>query len=87
MMFPNNVDPVGFSPIGLELAVSTQNGFITPGLPFSVTLRSKGLTEQGLAGLGYKDLIVFRPGLLQEANREEPKPVETLYGYVYFFMR
>ncbi|KAJ7725247.1 hypothetical protein B0H14DRAFT_3118282 [Mycena olivaceomarginata] len=34
--------------------------------------RSKGLTEEGLAGLGYEDTIVFRPGML--AGTTEPSP-------------
>ncbi|KAF7357025.1 hypothetical protein MVEN_01039100 [Mycena venus] len=33
--------------------------------------RSKGLTEEGLASLGYEDTIVFRPGLLAGTNRPE----------------
>ncbi|EJD47995.1 hypothetical protein AURDEDRAFT_113251 [Auricularia subglabra TFB-10046 SS5] len=40
--------------------------------------RSKGLTENGLAGLGYKDTIVFRPALLAEAQRENSRLVEGL---------
>ncbi|KAJ7780281.1 hypothetical protein DFH07DRAFT_468760 [Mycena maculata] len=32
-------------------------------------LRSKGLTEEGLASLGYEETIVFRPGLLTGVNR------------------
>ncbi|KAG8912576.1 Protein fmp52, mitochondrial [Tulasnella sp. 408] len=43
--------------------------------------RSKGLTEQGLAAL-YSDCIVFRPGLLKEAERGEPRLVEIIYGKV-----
>ncbi|KAJ7493270.1 hypothetical protein B0H11DRAFT_1803133 [Mycena galericulata] len=31
--------------------------------------RSKGLTEEGLASLGYEDTIVFRPGFLAGTNR------------------
>jgi len=31
--------------------------------------RSKGLTENGLAALGYSDTIVFRPGYLANADR------------------
>ncbi|KAJ7460809.1 hypothetical protein FB451DRAFT_1341485 [Mycena latifolia] len=33
--------------------------------------RSKGLTEEGLASLGYEDTIVFRPGVLAGTNRTE----------------
>ncbi|KAG9028260.1 Protein fmp52, mitochondrial [Tulasnella sp. UAMH 9824] len=47
--------------------------------------RSKGLTEQGLAAL-YSDCIVFRPGLLKEAERGEPRLVEIIYGYPFLFL-
>lgn len=43
--------------------------------------RSKGLTEQGLAAL-YSDCIVFRPGLLKDAERAQPSLVENVYGKV-----
>lgn len=32
--------------------------------------RSKGLTEEGLAKLGYDDFIVFRPGFLKNRNND-----------------
>lgn len=35
--------------------------------------RSKGLTEQGLANLGYDDVIIFRPGMLAQAERGSDK--------------
>jgi hypothetical protein len=44
--------------------------------------RSKGLTEEGLARLGYQDTIVFRPGYLAGTNRPEPRLAETIFGYV-----
>ena len=44
--------------------------------------RSKGLTEQGLASLGYKDLVVFRPGILKGAERDKFRLTETVLGYV-----
>ncbi|KAG0697933.1 hypothetical protein DFH29DRAFT_878356 [Suillus ampliporus] len=44
--------------------------------------RSKGLTELGLARLGYADTIIFRPGFLKGAQREETRLAETIYGYV-----
>ncbi|KAG2754939.1 hypothetical protein P692DRAFT_20828337 [Suillus brevipes Sb2] len=44
--------------------------------------KSKGLTELGIARLGYADTIVFRPGLLKGANRSEPRLAETIFGYV-----
>jgi len=37
--------------------------------------RSKGLTEEALASMGYSDTIIFRPGLLAGVNRQE-----TRYG-------
>jgi len=40
--------------------------------------RSKGLTEQGLATLGYDDLIIFRPGMLMDAERPERRYVENI---------
>ncbi|KAG8918134.1 Protein fmp52, mitochondrial [Tulasnella sp. 417] len=43
--------------------------------------RSKGLTEQGLAAL-FSDCTVFRPGLLKEADRGQPRLAETIYGKV-----
>ncbi|KAF9814838.1 hypothetical protein IEO21_04890 [Rhodonia placenta] len=42
--------------------------------------RSKGLTEQGLASIGFDDVIIFRPSFLAEANREQPKPGEAFVG-------
>jgi oxidoreductase len=40
--------------------------------------RSKGLTEQGLASLGYSETIIFRPGLLTGVARPEPRIAETI---------
>ncbi|OSX64387.1 hypothetical protein POSPLADRAFT_1039388 [Postia placenta MAD-698-R-SB12] len=42
--------------------------------------RSKGLTEQGLASIGFDDVVIFRPSFLAEANREQPKPGEAFIG-------
>lgn len=42
--------------------------------------RSKGLTENGLAELGYKDAIVFRPGYLANAKRKESRLMESVFG-------
>jgi len=42
--------------------------------------RSKGLTELALAGLGFKDTIVFRPALLK--GREDARVGEVAAGYV-----
>jgi len=38
--------------------------------------RSKGLTEQALAELGYADTIIFRPGLLANTQRAESRFAE-----------
>ncbi|THH19004.1 hypothetical protein EW146_g2067 [Bondarzewia mesenterica] len=46
-------------------------------------LRSKGLTEQALAGLGYGDTIVFRPLFLRNAGRAEFRPVEVMLAQVF----
>ncbi|KAJ6561089.1 hypothetical protein DFH09DRAFT_921316 [Mycena vulgaris] len=44
--------------------------------------RSKGLTEEGLASLGYEDTIVFRPGLLAGTNRPELRLAEKVTGAI-----
>ncbi|KAJ7089835.1 hypothetical protein B0H15DRAFT_839432 [Mycena belliarum] len=44
--------------------------------------RSKGLTEEALASLGYEDTIVFRPGFLAGTNRPEFRLAETVAGAV-----
>jgi len=48
--------------------------------PKSRTLytRSKGLTEEGLAKLGYEDCLVFRPGFLAGTDRPESRLGETV---------
>jgi len=40
-------------------------------------MKSKGLTEEGLASLGYKDTIIFRPAMLSGVARPESRPLET----------
>jgi len=47
--------------------------------------RSKGLTEQALAELGYKDTIIFRPGLLTNTQRSESRFGETALRYTLLF--
>ncbi|KAK7030559.1 hypothetical protein R3P38DRAFT_2702286, partial [Favolaschia claudopus] len=47
--------------------------------------RSKGLTEDGLASLGYDDTIVFRPAVLAGTNRPESRIGETIAGAVTSF--
>ncbi|THU77675.1 hypothetical protein K435DRAFT_786595 [Dendrothele bispora CBS 962.96] len=48
--------------------------------------KSKGLTEEGLASLGYSDTIIFRPGMLAGTQRPESRPLEsaaaTLTGFI-----
>ncbi|KAB5594259.1 Oxidoreductase HTATIP2 [Ceratobasidium theobromae] len=44
--------------------------------------KSKGLTERGLASLGYSDFIAFQPGFLKGAERSGPRIAETIFGYV-----
>ena len=39
------------------------------------------MTELGLAGLGYSDTIVFRPGFLAEADRAKTAVSENIVGY------
>ncbi|GJE98561.1 NAD(P)-binding protein [Phanerochaete sordida] len=40
--------------------------------------KSKGLTEQALATLGYDDLIIFHPGLLMDSERPERRIMENI---------
>ncbi|KAI0296563.1 hypothetical protein B0F90DRAFT_1927204 [Multifurca ochricompacta] len=44
--------------------------------------RSKGLTEQGLAELGYSDTIIFRPAFLKnnEQTAKESRPLAYIVG-------
>jgi hypothetical protein len=44
--------------------------------------RSKGLTEQELAELGYKDTIFFRPVILSNVQRPERRLAESAAMYV-----
>jgi hypothetical protein len=52
-------------------------------------LRSKGLTEQALAELGYKDTIVFRPVILSNTQRPDARFSESalLYARLFLFLR
>ena len=43
--------------------------------------RSKGLTEQALAEIGYKDTIMFRPAVLSNTSRSETRILETAFLY------
>ena len=47
--------------------------------------RSKGLTEQALAELGYKDTIVFRPGFLSNTQRSDSRFGESALLYALLF--
>jgi len=44
-------------------------------------LRSKGLTEQALAELGYKDTIMFRPAVLSNTQRSNFRFAESAVQY------
>ncbi|KAH7908321.1 hypothetical protein BJ138DRAFT_1069042 [Hygrophoropsis aurantiaca] len=65
--------------------VYVSSGGANPSSPFLYP-RSKGLTEQALASLGYADTIVFQPGFLKNAERPENRIAETALGYVTGFM-
>lgn len=43
-------------------------------------MQSKGLTEEGLASLGYSDCILFKPGYFSGANRERTRYAERIFG-------
>ncbi|GAA6016836.1 hypothetical protein JCM10207_003268 [Rhodosporidiobolus poonsookiae] len=56
-------------------AASSSSSFLYP--------RSKGLTEEGLASLGYSETVIFRPGyLVIPGGRAESRLAETLFGAV-----
>ncbi|KAI0047384.1 hypothetical protein FA95DRAFT_1225356 [Auriscalpium vulgare] len=65
----------------LPALIAVQSGASSINSSF-LLLRSKALTEQGLATLGYSDLIVFRPGKLQNLNREQPHRLEGAISFV-----
>jgi oxidoreductase len=48
--------------------------------------RSKGLTEQALAELGYKDTIIFRPGALSNTQRSDSRFAESAFLYAFFLV-
>jgi uncharacterized protein YbjT (DUF2867 family) len=43
--------------------------------------RTKGLTEQALAELGYKDTVIFRPGALSNTQRSDSRVAESAFLY------
>ena len=51
-------------------------------LTLQIDIRSKGLTENQLAELGYSDTIIFRPGYLANAERSGTRIMESLAAYV-----
>jgi len=58
-----------------------QTGMADPSSRFLYS-RSKGLTELGLAKLGYADTIIFRPGVLAGTHRGETRIPESIAVYV-----
>jgi len=44
--------------------------------------KSKGLTEEALASIGYSDIIIFRPGLLAGVDRGESRIGEAIFSKV-----
>ncbi|KLO18044.1 hypothetical protein SCHPADRAFT_993847 [Schizopora paradoxa] len=58
-----------------QRVVYLSSGGASVNSPF-LYLKSKGLTEKGLAELGYKDTIIFKPGYLTNATRRESRPLE-----------
>ncbi|GAA6038303.1 hypothetical protein JCM8097_003934 [Rhodosporidiobolus ruineniae] len=56
-------------------AASSSSSFLYP--------RSKGLTEEGLAALGYAETVIFRPGfLVVPGGRKEGRLAEQAFGAV-----
>jgi oxidoreductase len=72
-----------FEPVGFSSHIIIYFMQVTGANPTSSILypRSKGLTEQALAELGYKDTISFRPTALSNTNRPQPRFAETAFLY------
>ncbi|KAF8347946.1 hypothetical protein F5887DRAFT_1060703 [Amanita rubescens] len=64
-----------------QRVVYLSSGGANPSSPFLYT-KSKGLTELGLAKLGYSDTIIFRPGILKGTDRPDSRPLETIWGAI-----
>jgi oxidoreductase len=64
-----------------QRVVYLSSGGANPSSPFLYT-KSKGLTELGLARLGYADTIIFRPGFLKNAERPDKRLAETVLGAI-----
>ncbi|KIY71188.1 hypothetical protein CYLTODRAFT_390770 [Cylindrobasidium torrendii FP15055 ss-10] len=62
--------------------VYCSSGGANPNSPFLYT-KSKGLTELELAGLGYDETIVFRPGMLLGTDRSDSRPAESILGPIF----
>ncbi|TFK48449.1 hypothetical protein OE88DRAFT_1634565, partial [Heliocybe sulcata] len=69
-------------PTHRQRVVYLSSGGANPTSPFLYT-KSKGLTELALASLGYDDTIIFRPGVLQGAERGDSRPLEHVVGAVF----
>ncbi|KAF8809519.1 hypothetical protein BYT27DRAFT_7337251 [Phlegmacium glaucopus] len=67
--------------LATQRLVYLSSGGANPNTPF-LYLKSKGLTEEALAGIGYSDTIIFRPSLFTGVNRREPRIGETVLGKV-----
>lgn len=51
-------------------------------------MKSKGLTEEGLAAIGYDETIIFRPALLAvPGGREEHRLAESVFAFVSLYPR
>jgi hypothetical protein len=74
----SSFEPVGFSSLIIIYFMQTSGANPTSSIFYP---RSKGLTEQALAELGYKDTISFRPTALSNTNRPQPRFVETAFLY------
>ncbi|KIJ21051.1 hypothetical protein PAXINDRAFT_65728 [Paxillus involutus ATCC 200175] len=68
-------------PLHEQRVVYLSSGGANPSSPMLYT-RSKGLTEQALARLGYSDTIVFRPGFLKNAERSHARTAESIFGMI-----
>jgi hypothetical protein len=77
-VFPSN--PAGFSSHINVIIWFLQSTGASPKSSFLYP-RSKGLTEQALAELGYNDTVVFRPAALSNTNRTEFRLAENALLY------
>jgi hypothetical protein len=74
----SSFEPVGFSSHNIINFMQVTGANPTSSIFYP---RSKGLTEQALAELGYKDTIIFRPTALSNTNRPQPRFAETAFLY------